>query len=150
MTLTSPFVLALWLAAAAPDPAALEREAKILEGMLIAPCCWSQQVAVHQSPAADEIRQTVRKLLTEGRTRQQIVDVYVAQYGERILAEPPARGFNAFLYVLPWVFLAGSIGLVVFVIRKLRQPATEAAGRPAPPPTDAETERIDEALRDLD
>ncbi len=152
MTMMSPFVLALWLAAAAPDPAALEREAKILEGMLIAPCCWSQQVAVHQSPAADEIRQTVRRLLAEGQTRQQIVDVYVAQYGERILAEPPARGFNAFLYVLPWVFLAGSIPLVVFVIRRLRQPAAApAAGQgAAAPPTEAEAERIDDELRNLD
>jgi hypothetical protein len=31
----------------------LEREARAIETMLIAPCCFSQQVSVHQSAAAD-------------------------------------------------------------------------------------------------
>jgi cytochrome c-type biogenesis protein CcmH len=145
-------ILALWLAVAAPDPQALERDAKQLEAMLIAPCCWAQQVSVHQSPAADEIKANIRKMLAAGKTRQQILDAYVAEYGDRILAEPPARGFNTALYVAPWLFLAGSVGLVVFVIRRLRAPGLEAkpavAGAPA---ADAdEAERIDEELRNLD
>ncbi|MDO8835188.1 MAG: cytochrome c-type biogenesis protein CcmH [Vicinamibacterales bacterium] len=155
MPMMSQLVLAFWLALAAPDPAALEREAKVIEGLLIAPCCWSQQVSLHQSPASDEIKQAVRRLLAEGKTRQQILDVYVAEYGDRILSEPPARGFSTLIYVLPWVFLAGSVGLVVLVIRKLRSPAGESAaasgsGAPAGPPTEDEGERIDEELRNLD
>jgi cytochrome c-type biogenesis protein CcmH len=117
MTMLFQLALGFWLAAAAPDPAALEREAKAIEGLLIAPCCWSQQVSLHQSPAADDIKQTVRKLLAEGKTSQQILDIYVAQYGDRILAEPPARGFSRLIYVAPWIFLVASVGLVVVVIR---------------------------------
>ena len=128
MPMMTQLVLALWMAMAAPDPAALEKEAKAIETLLIAPCCWSQQVSVHQSPVTDEIRQNIRKLLNDGKTRQQIVDAYVAEYGDRILAEPPARGFNWLFYVGPWVFLFGSIGLVFVVIRKLRTPAAAAAG----------------------
>ncbi len=148
MTL-SHLALGFWLALAAQDPAALEKEAKAIEALLIAPCCWSQQVSLHQSPAADEVKQAVRQLLAEGQTRQQILDSYVAQYGDRILAEPPARGFNWLLYVAPWVFLAGSIALMVFVIRKLRVPSAAAASRAAPV-DDEEAERIDEELRNLD
>jgi cytochrome c-type biogenesis protein CcmH len=144
--------VALWLAVVAADPQTLEREAKQLETMLMAPCCWAQQVSLHQSPAADEIKQNIRKLLADGKTRQQILDVYVAEYGDRILAEPPARGFSAALYVAPWIFLAGSVGLVVVVIRRLRSPGAEPArAEPASaPPDEAESERIDEELRKLD
>jgi cytochrome c-type biogenesis protein CcmH len=144
--------VALWLAVAAADPQALEREAKLLETKLIAPCCWAQQVSLHQSPAADEIKQNIRRLLAEGKTGQQILDGYVAEYGDRILAEPPARGFNAALYVAPWVFLAGSVGLVVVMIRRWRTSGPGPAGaEPVSAPPDAEeSERIDEELRNLD
>jgi cytochrome c-type biogenesis protein CcmH len=142
----------LWLAVAASDPQALEREAKALEAKLMAPCCWAQQVSVHQSPAADEIKQNIRRLLAEGKTSQQILDVYVAEYGDRILAEPPARGFSRLIYVAPWVFLVASVGLVVVVIRRLRAvaPAPAKAERAAPPPPEDEADRIDEELRNLD
>ncbi len=144
--------VALWLAVAAADPQTLEREAKQLETMLMAPCCWAQQVSLHQSPASDEIKRNIRRLLADGKTRQQILDVYVAEYGDRILAEPPARGFSRALYVAPWIFLVGSVGLVVVVIRRLRSSGAEPArAEPASaPPDEAESERIDEELRNLD
>jgi len=144
--------VALWLAVAAADPQSLEREAKQLEAALMAPCCWAQQVSLHQSPAADEIRQNIRRLLAEGKTRQQILDFYVAEYGDRILAEPPARGFSRLIYVAPWIFLVGSVGLVVVVIRRLR-PATAGPAKDEPVSggaDNAESDRIDEELRNLD
>ena len=150
MDMLTPLTLALWLAVAAPDPQALERQAKLIETMLIAPCCWSQQVSVHSSPAADEIRKHVRVLLAEGKTQQQILDGYVSEHGDRILAEPPARGFSATLYVAPWIVLAGSSGLVVVVIRRLRPQGAAATGPPLAPVNDDEAERIDDELRNLD
>ena len=144
--------IALWLAVAAADPQALEQQAKQLEAKLMAPCCWAQQVSLHQSPAADEVKQNIRRLRAEGKTSQQILDSYVAEYGDRILAEPPARGFNLLVYVAPWVFLVASVGLVVVVIRRLRavNAAPASAGRAAPAPTEDEADRIDEELRNLD
>ncbi len=144
-------------ATAAPaQPAAtpaLEREAKEIEAKVIAPCCWSQQVSVHQSPAADEMKRDIRKQLAEGRTRQQILDAYIAQYGEQILAEPPARGFTRTLYVLPVLLLVlSAVVLSVVVKRMARQPAV--AGGPADPSVpaakDAYGDRLNDELRDLD
>lgn len=151
MGMLSVLVLALTAAVAAPDPAAIERQAKELEAKLIAPCCWSQQVSVHQSPASDEIKTAVRRMLAEGKTPQQILDSYVAEYGDRILAEPPARGFSAALYVAPWIFLAASVGLVVVVIKRLRSSGVAEPAKAEPAPvSDDETDRIDEELRKLD
>jgi cytochrome c-type biogenesis protein CcmH len=138
--------------AVASDPQSLEREAKQIEAMLIAPCCWTQQVSLHRSPESVEIKANIRRLLADGKTRQQILDAYVAQHGARILVVPPARGFNVALYVAPWLFLACGVGLVVFVMKRLRSPGADAlpAERAAVPESETESERIDEELRMLD
>jgi cytochrome c-type biogenesis protein CcmH/NrfF len=52
--------------------------------------------------------------LAEGKTSQQILDVYVAEYGDRI-CRPAARGVQPLIYVAPR-FLVASVGLVVVVI----------------------------------
>ncbi|HRR25528.1 MAG TPA: cytochrome c-type biogenesis protein CcmH [Acidobacteriota bacterium] len=118
----------LWLIAMAPllgaQPVTLtpaqEQEAKAIENLLIAPCCWRQPVAVHYSAAADEVRMEIRTLLTQGRSRQEILDYFVAEYGAQILAKPPAEGFGAVAYYLPWLFLLAGAGLAVLLIRRLR------------------------------
>jgi cytochrome c-type biogenesis protein CcmH/NrfF len=75
--------------------------AKQLEGKLIAPCCFSQTVADHYSDAAAHIKQQIRQFLAQGHTEEQILDSYVRVYGERILSEPRARGFNLLAYLAP-------------------------------------------------
>jgi cytochrome c-type biogenesis protein CcmH len=132
----------------------LEREAHAIEAMLIAPCCFSQQVSVHRSAAADDVRRDIRARLTAGQTREQILAAYVAQYGTRVLAEPPKAGFALTLYVLPAVLLFASIGLVVMVLRRFTaahltdaSPAAECRARSV----DRQLEnRLDDELRDLD
>jgi len=156
-------VLALTTAAAAvPDQAAIEAEARKIESELIAPCCWSQQVSVHQSPAADEIRKDVRVRLARGETHQRILDDYVVQFGTRILAEPPAQGFNRFLYLLPPIVLVAGAGLVVVLVRRFaaRGAAARGADAPSPTPTPAEPQspqrqrdyrdRLEDELASLD
>ncbi|MBE3134341.1 MAG: cytochrome c-type biogenesis protein CcmH [Acidobacteria bacterium] len=138
------------LASAPPfDAQAIEREARKIDELLIAPCCWTQPVSVHYSAASDEVKSGVRRMLREGKNRQQILDAFVAEYGTRILAEPPARG----LHWLPWVFLALGGGVTVIVIRRLRSNREAiAASEPvrAAPADDQYAERLDEELRDLD
>jgi len=145
-------------------PAALEREARQIEHMLIAPCCWNQPVSEHNSPASDEVKAQIRAWLGQGMTREQVLDAFVERYGARILAEPPNKGAGRFLYLGPWiVFGASAIGLVVLV-RKLtsaRGAASAAATAPAPvgpasgaPAAEAENRsyerQLDDELRDLD
>jgi cytochrome c-type biogenesis protein CcmH len=131
-----------------PDAGALEREAKRIEGMLIAPCCWSQTVATHYSAEADEVRVGIRRLLGEGKNRQQVLDAFVALYGTRILADPPVSG----LRWLPWGFLLIGLTVTVVVIRHLRSNRDAAGIEPTAtaPGDDPYVERLDDELRDLD
>ena len=133
--------------------ASVEAEAKAIESLVVAPCCFRQQVSEHQSAAADETRKDIRARLSRGETRQQILAAYVAQHGERILASPAPAGFSLSLYVLPVVILLLTVGVLAGMIgRFVRGRAAPApagvAGGPAP---DVIAERrLDDELRDLD
>jgi cytochrome c-type biogenesis protein CcmH len=154
MTVLLSMILALSLAPAqrAPD---LEIEARAIDAMLIAPCCFRQQVSLHQSAAADEVRLDVRARLAAGQSRQRILDAYVARYGKQILVEPPAVGFDRSLFVMPVVTLVLSAGLVAALLRRFTRPrlspapgVPDAAALAAPSPADQV--RLDDELRDLD
>ena len=145
-------VMLMVVGAPSADPAALEREARQLETMLIAPCCWMQPVSQHQSQASDEVKQQIRVLLAAGKTRQEVLDAFVVQYGPRILAEPPAEGVGRLLYVgLPLAFVVSAAALVLYLRRATVRPAT-----PRPPTEaigasdDAYAARLDDELREMD
>ena len=68
-------------------PASVRR----IQSRCIAPCCWHENLAVHNSPLAAELRAEVGLLASRGESEERIVDRFVSRYGERILAEPRGR-----------------------------------------------------------
>lgn len=106
-----------------------EARARAVDDQLIAPCCFSQTVANHNSPIAESIKAEVRQMLAAGSTEQEIIDFYVGKYGERILAAPRASGFNLLAYVMPALALgAGLVGVVIVLRRWRRPPSSQPAG----------------------
>lgn len=149
----------------AASVAALEREARQIETMLIAPCCWSEQVSRHHSEAAEGVKTEIRAMLAAGLTRQQVLDRFVAAYGARILAEPPDAGFSRVLHHAPWLVGAASVlGLALFVRHVTRRrsavsseeaaspagPGQPPAGEPNAKAASDDERRLDDELRDLD
>lgn len=133
------------------DAAAREIDARQIERDLIAPCCWRQQVAVHDSPIATEIKQDIRARLARGESRQGVLDAYVTQYGSAVLVEPPARGFTWTLYVLPPVVLLLSGVALVVLVRRFTAPGGQAAAVAAPAgATTAYDRRLDDDLDAMD
>jgi cytochrome c-type biogenesis protein CcmH/NrfF len=87
---------------------------------LIAPCCWSQPVETHLSPAADRARVEVAAMIRAGKTDRQILDSFIARYGERILAEPEGIK-SVVLTTVPIVaLLSGFAALILFLSRRRR------------------------------
>lgn len=98
------------------------------------PCCWQQNLTVHESPIANGLRASIKDMVEEGRTDQQIRDAMVTQYGRRILSLPEGTA-QSWLFATPWV-IAGTalIGLIEFIRRLGRaQPPAPAAVRPPVP-----------------
>jgi cytochrome c-type biogenesis protein CcmH len=135
--------------------ATIETEAKHIETLLIAPCCWRQPISDHQSQIAEEMKVEIRQFLKNGRTRQQILDHYVDQYGPRILSIPPQEGFNRMSFLMPVFFAVIGLFVVGGVLRKWqRQSAPTAASAGASdvpgPVSDELTRRIQKELDEMD
>lgn len=155
-----PFLLVIAIASAAghaqtvpPATDAGEQVARQIESELIAPCCWSQQVSLHESPATTEIRLDIRRRLNAGQTHDEVLDAYVAQYGQRILAVPEASGFNYLLFTLPpLLFLVTAVFVVLFVRKASRKGQATLAIAPVVARTNTRQydQQLDDELRDLD
>ena len=125
-----------------------EAEARKIEGLLMAPCCGANTLALHESGAAHEMKREIREYLAAGKTRQQILDHYIAEHGETILAVPPSKGFNLLVYVLPVLLLVLGPFVVWWVLRKrVSLKAPEAAAPTAPAIDPAYRERLEREVR---
>jgi cytochrome c-type biogenesis protein CcmH len=93
---------------------------------LYCPVCENVPLDVCGSAACAQWREQIADLLAEGRTPQEIYDYFVAQYGEAVLASPPARGLNWLVYILPPVVILLAAGLLWRSLAAWR-------AKPAPP-----------------
>jgi cytochrome c-type biogenesis protein CcmH len=117
-----PLLLALALAAAAPvgaQPASdLDEATRELASALRCPVC--QGVSIQDSPTelAREMKGVIHAQLEAGRTPDQVRAYFVERYGEWVLLEPEARGFNLVVYLLPLLGLLVGGVLVGGMVRR--------------------------------
>ena len=139
----------VFLTASGVHAGSVDEDARALEGLLIAPCCWRQPVADHFSPKAEEVREGIRSMLEAGRTREEVLDFYVAKYGPAILAQPPYEGLGLLAWVLPGVFLIALAAWMARYLSRRRRPPAPVQAPAAPAPADARyAEQLDQELRD--
>lgn len=85
----------------------------------ISPCCWQENLTVHDSEIARQLRGRIRALVLDGRTDDEIKAVLVKQYTRQILALPDGPQ-GVWLFLTPWLATgAGALG-VVFLLNRLR------------------------------
>ena len=116
---------------------------------LYCPVCENIPLDVCPTQACAQWRALIREKLRLGWSEQQIDDYFVAQYGDRVLAAPPARGLNWLVYLIPPVAIVTGIYILFRAMRAWRQPiSARAAIEPLP---DAENDeyvaRLEEELR---
>jgi cytochrome c-type biogenesis protein CcmH len=79
-----------------------------LYSSFMAPCCWRDNLAEHDSPAAEELRKRIAAMVQAGQSDAQIKETLVADYGQRILTLPEGAA-RTWLFSAPWI--AGALGL---------------------------------------
>ncbi len=67
-------------------------------------------------------RQRIAALQAMGKSDAEIVNDFVQQYGTRVLAVPPAEGFNLLAWVMPFVAIAAGLAIVWMFIQRFRRP----------------------------
>jgi cytochrome c-type biogenesis protein CcmH/NrfF len=98
------------------------------------------------------LHRQVVALAEEGKTAQQIIDAFVAQYGQQVLMAPPERGFNLAGYWVPSLAILVAAG---FLIRTLRRWTRAAAAADAAAPAlagrvDASPAELERLRRELE
>jgi cytochrome c-type biogenesis protein CcmH len=112
------------------------------------PVCENIPLDVCPTTACAQWRDLIRQKLSEGWTDQQIKDYFVAQYGDRVLAEPPRVGLNWLVYILPGIFFLGGVVVVIQVLRKMRAVKQAAEPElPTPGLDDPYLSRLEDELR---
>lgn len=114
------------------------------------PVCQGVSIADSPSGMATKMRAQVRDLVTKGYSEEQVMTYFERSYGEFVRLEPPLRGLNVMLWILPGVVLLGG---ALFVFRKANAPVPSAAApqapqaAPAPKDVDPELAKYLERIR---
>jgi cytochrome c-type biogenesis protein CcmH/NrfF len=131
-------------AAAAPPRTSLSD----LEDEVMCVECGTPLV-VSQSPVANQERAFINREIAAGKDKRQIKAALVDEYGEAILAQPKASGFNAALWIVPIVIVLLAAGGIGVAIRRWRANAAGEAEIEAEPPPELSAEdarRLDAEL----
>ena len=72
--------------------------AAAIEGRLMAPCCWTQTIDIHDSEIALSMRHEIRRRLRNGESADAIQASFVERYGPKIMAvQPDSQLKNVFI-----------------------------------------------------
>jgi cytochrome c-type biogenesis protein CcmH len=116
--------------------------ARALESRLIAPCCWTQTLDVHESEPAAALRREIDRRLRGGETAPQIEDALALRYGERIRAVPRGQDPRSEIPLAVGLVMLVGICALVLVARRWRS----ASARPAVSAPDIDATQLDRAL----
>lgn len=111
-----------WAKEAVPMAADPELEKKVMEISEELRClvCQNQTIADSDAGLAKDLKDKVRSMLKEGKTKEEINTYMVNRYGDFVLYRPPIKPTTIFLWVGPGLLLI--IGLVIlFTVLKNRK-----------------------------
>ncbi len=94
-----------------------------LENEVYCPTCQTP-LALSSSPIADRMRAVIREWIAAGDSKSEIKAKLVDQFGERVLAAPPKKGFNLIAWVLPIagiVIAGGLLGICRLAVDACRE-----------------------------
>jgi cytochrome c-type biogenesis protein CcmH len=118
-----------------------------IEDEVMCPICGTL-LEGSNAPQAERERALIRKLIAQGRDKDQIKDALVAEYGENVLATPSGSGFDLVAWIVPGLAIAAAAGAIgFFAVRSLRRPSPPAAG---PTLTASDASRLDEDMSRYD
>jgi len=88
---------------------------------LYCPVCENIPLDVCPTQACAQWRALIKEKMIAGWSDAEIKQYFVDQYGDRVLAQPPARGLNWLVYILPPVVFVGGIVVVYLNLKKIKK-----------------------------
>lgn len=100
---------------------------------LMCQCGCTMVLNTCECGTADQMRGEIKTMLDQGKTKDDILNFYIAKYGDKVLSAPKAEGFNISAYVTPFAVILASALAIGFIVRQwvirtriaVREPALE-------------------------
>ncbi len=119
-----------------------------VEDEVMCPICGTL-LELSESPQANRERVFIRRLIAEGRSKQEIKDALVAQYGRSVLATPKGSGFDLTAYLVPIAAFVLAAIAVALGVRRWRRSGRRSEPDPVAP-SGEDAERLDADLARYD
>ncbi|PKB73495.1 MAG: hypothetical protein BZY75_01570 [SAR202 cluster bacterium Io17-Chloro-G7] len=118
--------------ALAQGPSYSPKEALSIDRMLMCPVCPAETIDQAQVEISRQMKAVVREMLTNGASREEILDFFVARYGLGILAAPPKSGANLLVWVLPIAGVLAALAGAYLIIRSMSARSAQVTGASIP------------------
>lgn len=140
-------IAALAVPVAGASAAAPQTSLSEISGEVMCPICGTL-LELAESPQAQREKVFIERLIDEGKSKQQIKDALVAEYGNEVLALPQGSGFSLSAYVVPIVaFAIAAIALGLGILSWRRSSGPPDDGSPAAAGLSAEdSKRLEDDL----
>ena len=103
----------------AEDPV-LEKKVNEVSNELRCLVCQNQTIADSNAELAVDLKNQVRKQISEGRSKDEILQYMVARYGDFVLYSPPLKASTWALWIGPFILLIVALLLLIWKIRQRR------------------------------
>jgi cytochrome c-type biogenesis protein CcmH len=134
----------------AQQPTPSDDQVNAIAKQLYCPVCENIPLDVCPTTACARWRELIRTMLADGKTEQEIKDYFVAQYGDRVLGTPPARGINWLAYIIPPVAILAGVYVLYRAFRAWKRPLPQAGPPPPIEPSDGKDAARDDYLKRLE
>jgi len=136
------------VSAQAPTPS--DDDVNAIARQLFCPVCENTPLDVCPTQACAQWRALIREKLAQGWSADQIKQYFAEQYGARVLADPPRRGLNWLVYIIPPVLMLIGVYILYRAFQSMRKPINEVDADDAiaeTPGSDEYMRRVEEELK---
>jgi len=106
----------------------LELRAQNINRVVMCPVCPGESIDQSQNPLALQMRGIVVEKLDQGWSNGDIYDFFVERYGPRVLLQPPTRGVNLAVWIVPLIGVIVGAAVLFFVMRLMVRSSVERPG----------------------
>jgi len=116
---------------------------------LYCPVCENIPLDVCGTQACAQWRELIREKLSQGWSEPEIKQYFVDQYGDRVLATPPARGLNWLVYLVLPLAIAAGVYILYRALKAWKQPTllVDSPTSSSSTQTDEYVQRLEEELK---
>lgn len=110
-----------------PDPAMQSRYERLARELRCL-VCQNETIADSTAPLAADLRRELRRMISAGRSDEEVREFLTARYGDFVLYRPPVTSRTWLLWAAPGLLLLVALGTAVTIITRKARAARQNAG----------------------